>query len=93
MEFLEKFWIVHGLFGFLGCDLCIKLRCDVHEAGNFHGIRVHKVEPILDGWAVRGQPTIMFWGLLKSVLSLCELDQKCPYVVCMKLFELNGCVV
>ena len=29
-------------------------------------------------------------GLLKTVPCLCELDQKRPYVVCMKLFEMNG---
>ena len=29
-------------------------------------------------------------GLLKIVPGLCELVQKCPYVVCMKLFEMSG---
>ena len=29
-------------------------------------------------------------GLLKTVPGLCELDQKRPYIVCMKLFEVNG---
>ena len=35
-------------------------------------------------------PQFCFWGLLKSVLGLYELDQKRPCVMCMKLFELNG---
>ena len=29
-------------------------------------------------------------GVTKIVPGLCELDQKRPYVVCMKLFEMNG---
>ena len=36
------------------------------------------------------QPTCSVLGLLKIVPSLCELDQKRPYVVCMKLSEMNG---
>ena len=67
--------------GGLWCNLCIKLCCDVHEVGNGHGIRSYEVEPMLGEWAAYGQPTVL------------DLDQKCPCVVCMKLFELNGCVV
>ena len=37
--------------GGLWCNLCIKLSCDVHEAENGHGIRVHKVEPMLREWS------------------------------------------
>ena len=33
--------------GCLGCVLCIKLCFGMYEAGNGHGIRVHKVEPML----------------------------------------------
>ena len=62
----------------------------MHEAGNDQGFWVHKVESMLDEWATHGQPTVLFWGLLKSVSDLYELDQKRPCVVCMKLFELNG---
>ena len=47
--------------GALDHNLFNKLCCGVHEAENGHGIRVHKVEPILDEWDVRGQPTVMFW--------------------------------
>ena len=28
-------------------------------------------------------PHALFLGLLKTVLGLCELDQNCPYVVCL----------
>ena len=45
----------------LGHNLFNKLCCSVHEAGNGHGIRVHKVEPMLGEWAARGQPTVLFW--------------------------------
>ena len=62
----------------------------MYEAGNGQGFRLHKVESMLVEWAAHGQPTVLFWGLLKSVSGLYELDQKRPCVVCMKLFELNG---
>ena len=38
---------VHGLFGLLMYNLCYKLCVGVYEAGNGHGFRVHKVEPML----------------------------------------------
>ena len=41
---------VHGLFGLLVYELCIKSCFDVYGAGNGHGFRVHKVEPMLDDW-------------------------------------------
>ena len=42
---------VDGLFGHLGCvHLCNKSCFDVYEAGNGHGFRVHKVEPMLGVW-------------------------------------------
>ena len=47
--------------GALDHNLFHKLCCGVHEAGNGHGIRVHKVEPRLDEWAAHGQPTAGFW--------------------------------
>ena len=34
-------------------------------------------------------PLALFWDC-KTVPGLCELNQKRPYVVCMKLFEMNG---
>ena len=41
-------------------------------------------------WAAHEQPIVLFLGLLKTVQGLCELDQKHPYVVCMKFFEVSG---
>ena len=49
--------------GALDDNLFHELCCGVHEAGNGHGIRVHKVKPVLDGWAVRGQPICSILGL------------------------------
>ena len=36
--------------GTLSHNLHHKLCCVVHEAGNGHGFRVHKVERMLDDW-------------------------------------------
>ena len=36
--------------GALDHNLFHKLCCGVHEAGNGHGFRVHKVEPMLGDW-------------------------------------------
>ena len=47
---------------------------------------------MLDEWAAHGQPTIYVLGLLKTVPSLCEMDQKRPCVKCRKLFEVNGLI-
>ena len=33
---------------------------------------------------------LLCFGTVQTVSGLCELDQKRPYVVCMKLFEVNG---
>ena len=30
---------------------------------------------------------LLFFGTVKTIPNLCELDQKCPYVVCMKLLK------
>ena len=38
---------VHGLYGLLVYELCIKLYYGVYEAGNGHGFQVHKVGPML----------------------------------------------
>ena len=62
----------------------------MYEAGNGHGNRFQKLGQMFDEWAAHGQPTCSVLGLLKTVPSLCELDQKRPYVVCMKLLEMNG---
>ena len=48
------------------------------------------MEPKFDEWAAHGQPTCSVLGLLKTVSGLCELGQKRPYVLCMKLVEMNG---
>ena len=53
--------------GALCHNLFNKLCFDVYEAGNGHGIRFHKVEPMFGEWAAHGQPTVLFWGLLKIV--------------------------
>ena len=45
---------------------------------------------MFDEWVALGQPTCSVLGLLKTVPVLGELDQKRPYVVCMKLFKMNG---
>ena len=47
--------------GALDHNLFNKLCCGVHEFGNGHGFQVHKVEPMLGEWVVRGQPTFLFW--------------------------------
>ena len=73
--------------GALDDNLFHKLCCGVHEAGNGHGIQVHKVEPIVDRWAVRGHATCSVLGLLKTVPGLCEMDQKRPCVGCLKLMK------
>ena len=39
----------------------------MHEVGNGHGIRFHKVELICGEWAAHGQPTVLFLELLKTV--------------------------
>ena len=62
----------------------------MYEAGNGHGNRFQKVEQMFDEWATHGQPTCSVLELLKSVPSLCELDQKRPCVMCMRLVEVNG---
>ena len=36
----------------------------VHEVGNGHGIRFHKVELMCAEWVVHGQPIALFLGLL-----------------------------
>ena len=61
----------------------------MYEARNGHGNRFQKVEQMFDEWAAHGQPTCSILGLLKIVSGLCELDQKRPCVVCMRLVEIN----
>ena len=75
--------------GSLWCNLCNKLCFGVYEAGNGHGIRFHKVEPMFAEWVAHGQPTVLFWAC-KTSPGLYELDQKGPCVVYIKLFEVNG---
>ena len=41
---------VHGLFGLLVYELCIKSCFHVYEAGTDLGFLVHKVEPMLGDW-------------------------------------------
>ena len=51
LKFMELMWTVRDcpliVLGLLVYNLCYKLYCGVHEAGNGHGIWVHKVEPML----------------------------------------------
>ena len=53
----------------------------MYEAWNGHGIGLHKVELMCGEWAAHGQPFVMFWGLLKIVSGLRELDKNRPCVV------------
>ena len=62
----------------------------MYEARNGHGNRFQKVEQMFDEWAAHGKPTCSVVGLLKIVPGLGELDQKRPYVMCIKLFKMNG---
>ena len=41
-------------FGWLCDNLCNKLCFGVYEAGNGHGFRFHKVEPMFDEWVAHG---------------------------------------
>ena len=54
LEFLEpvlpSLWKCRGSLDCLCVDLHNKSCIDVYEAGNGHGFRVHKVEPILGIW-------------------------------------------
>ena len=45
-------WLCHNLYN--------KLCFGVYEAGNGHGIRFHKVEPMFGEWAAHGQPIALF---------------------------------
>ena len=45
------------------------------------------MEQRYDEWAAHGQPTCSVLGLLKTVPGLCEIDQKCPCVGCLKLMK------
>ena len=87
MEFLEPFGQSTDYLSILGDDLCIKLCFGVYEAGNGHGIRFLKVEPMCVEWAAHGQPTVLFLGLLKNSPGWLELDQKRPCAVCMILLK------
>ena len=63
----------------------------MHKAGNGYGIRFHKVEPICVEWTVHRQATALFFGTVINSSGWLELDKrKRPYVVCMKLFKMNG---
>ena len=45
---------------------------------------------MLDEWVAHGQPTCSVLGLLKTVPSLCKLDQKSLCVVCLKLMSVGA---
>ena len=53
-----------GCLGNLWCNLCNKLCFGVYEAGNGHGIRFHKVDPMFGEWAAYDCSVL---GLLKTV--------------------------
>ena len=84
---LVSLWQCRGCFGCLCCNLCNKSCFDVYKAGNGHGNRFQKMEQRYDEWAAHGQPTSSVLGLLKTVPSLCEMDQKRPCVGCLKLMK------
>ena len=46
----------------------------MYEAGDDHGFRFHKVEPMLGEWAAHGQPTACL-GTVKNSPGLHWLDQ------------------
>ena len=46
-----------------------------------------KMEQRYDEWAAHGQPTCSILGLLKTVPSLYEMDQKRQCVGCLKLMK------
>ena len=46
-----------GCFEWLCDNLCNKLWFGCFWAGNGHGLRFHKVEPMLGEWAAHRQPT------------------------------------
>ena len=54
----------------------------MYKAGNGHGFRFHKVEPMLNEW-VAHFPLLGF-GTVKNSPGLHELDQKRPCVVRME---------
>ena len=59
----------------------------VYEAENGYENRFQKVEQRYDEWATHKQPTCSVLGLLKTVLGLCEIDQKGLCVGCLKLMK------
>ena len=89
-KFLGHIWSVRDCVGTVldVCFIIYAINCvDVYEAGNGHGNRFQKVEQMFDEWAAHGQPTCSVLGLLKTVLGLCEMDQKRPCVGCLKLMK------
>ena len=49
-------------------------------AGNGHGFRFHKVEPMLGEWAAHGQPTARL-GIIKNSPSFLGWTENGPYVL------------
>ena len=63
------------------CDnLCNKLWFGCCWAGNGHGFRFHKVEPMLGEWAAHGQPTACL-GTVKNSPSLLGWTENGPCVL------------
>ena len=60
LDFLDSRDSGCGLLGALYHNLFNKLCFGVYKIGNEQEIRFQKVEPRLDMWAARGQPTVGF---------------------------------
>ena len=57
---LDNLGTVTDCYGFLCDNLLNKLCFGVYKTGNGYGTRFQKVEPRLNEWAARGQPTAGF---------------------------------
>ena len=70
--------------GALDHNLFLKLCYGVHEAGNGHGFRVHKVEPILGEWAIRSP--LFYFGTVKNSPGFVQIGPKssmcCVHELC-----------
>ena len=67
-------------FGSLCDNLCNKLWFGCCWTGNGHGFRFHKLELMLGGRAVHGQPTAHL-GTIKNSPGLLDLTENIPCVL------------
>ena len=76
-------WAAYGVIYAINCVLV----CMRPEMAMEFGFKKWN-QRLVSGLPV-GSP-LFCYGTVKNSPGLYELDQKCPYVVCMKLFEVNG---